>query len=149
MRGRLSFGIAVAAFLLSAATAPGDSRRRLSLDEVLALPLVTAGGGTSGLSTIETRLLKGDPMQPGLYTISIKAPPNTRISAHTHRDDRTAVVVAGVWHFGNGPVAEEASTHPLAPGSFYTEPADESHFAWTDPEGATVYITGEGPTDTR
>ena len=41
---------------------------------------------------IETRLLKGDPTHPGLYTISIKVPAGTRISAHTHRDDRSAVV---------------------------------------------------------
>lgn len=144
----MPMGIAAAALLLIAA-APADTQRRLSAQEALALPVVAAGGGTSGLRTIETRLLKGDPAGPGLYTISIKVPPNTRIAAHTHRDDRTAVVVAGVWHFGYGPAATEAATRALAPGGFYTEPADDPHFAWTGPEGATVYITGTGPTDTR
>jgi hypothetical protein len=115
MKGRLPCGIALAAFLLVAATAPDNSQRRLNPHEVLELPVVAAGGGTSGLSTIETRLLKGNPMKPGLYTISIKVPPGTHIAAHTHRDDRTAVVVAGVWHFGYGPVANEASARPLIP----------------------------------
>lgn len=140
---------ALAALLLVAATEPSELRRRLSPDEALALPVVKAGGGTSGLGTIETRLLKGDPALPGLYTISIKVPRNTRIAAHTHRDDRTAVVVSGVWHFGYGPVANEAATRALSPGSFYTEPAEDAHFAWTGAEGATVYITGIGPSDTR
>jgi quercetin dioxygenase-like cupin family protein len=137
-----------AAFLLIAATLPGDGERRLSAADALALPIVAAGGGTSGLRTIETRLLKGNPAQPGLYTISIKVPPNTHIAAHTHRDDRTAVVVAGLWHFGYGAVAKDEASQPLAPGSFYTEPAGDPHFAWTGPEGATVYITGVGPSDT-
>jgi quercetin dioxygenase-like cupin family protein len=110
---------------------------------------VAAGGGTSGLSAIQTRLLKGDPERPGLYTISITVPPNTRIAAHTHRDDRTAVVVKGLWHFGYGPVAREDATRALPAGSFYTEPADDPHFAWTGPEGATVYITGIGSSDTH
>jgi len=149
MRRGIHPSTALAALLLVAATGPSELQRRLSPDEALALPVVKAGGGTSGLSTIETRLLKGDPARPGLYTISIKVPPNTRIAAHTHRDDRTAVVVSGVWHFGYGPVANEAATRALSPGSFYTEPGDDAHFAWTGAEGATVYITGIGPSDTR
>jgi quercetin dioxygenase-like cupin family protein len=141
--------VAFPALLLVAATGPSEVQRRLSPDEALALPVVKAGGGTSGLGTIETRLLKGDPALPGLYTISIKVPPNTHIAAHTHRDERTAVVVSGVWHFGYGPATNEAATRALSPGSFYTEPAEDAHFAWTGAEGATVYITGMGPSDTR
>jgi hypothetical protein len=36
----------------------------------------------------------------------------------------------------------------LPAGSFYTEPADDPHFARTGPEGAVVLIAGVGPTDT-
>lgn len=149
MKGRVPRAAALAAGLLIAATATDASQRRLTPQEALALPVVAAGGGTSGLSAIQTRLLKGDPERPGLYTISITVPPNTRIAAHTHRDDRTAVVVKGLWHFGYGPVAGDAATRALPSGSFYTEPADDPHFAWTGPEGATVYITGMGPSDTH
>lgn len=149
MKGKIPPGVALAAFFLVAATGPSDSQRRLSPEEALALPVVAAGGGTSGLAAIETRLLEGDPVQPGLYTISIKVPPNTRIAAHTHRDERTAVVISGIWHFGYAPVADGAATRAMAPGSFYTEPAGDPHFAWTGREGATVYITGVGPPDTH
>jgi uncharacterized RmlC-like cupin family protein len=149
MKGRLSWEAVLAACFLIGATGPGDLQLRLTPEEALAWPVVAAGGGTSGLSTIETRLLKGDPARAGLYTISIKVPPDTRIAAHIHRDERTAVVVSGVWHFGYGPVADEGATRPLGPGSFYTEPAGDPHYAWTGREGATVYITGMGPTDTH
>jgi quercetin dioxygenase-like cupin family protein len=145
----LRLGIALAALPLLAAAPAGDARRRLTPEEAYGLPIVAAGGGTSGLATIETRLLKGDPKLPAPYTISIRVPPNTRIAAHTHRDDRTAVVAAGVWHFGYGTAAVEAATRALRVGSFYTEPAGDPHFAWTGPEGATVIITGVGPSDTR
>lgn len=145
--GLRALGLLAGVFLI-VATPPGPAQIRMTPAQVAAQPVVAAGGGTSGLRAIETRLLKGDPAQPGLYTISIKVPPNTHIAAHSHRDDRTAVVVAGLWHFGYGASAKDEATSPLPPGSFYTEPAGDPHFAWTGPEGATVYITGLGPSDT-
>jgi quercetin dioxygenase-like cupin family protein len=93
-------------------------------------------------------VLFGDPTKSGLYTIELKVAPNTVIQAHTHRDTRTAVVIGGLWYFGYGPRNEQALVKALPPGAFYTEPAGESHFARTGPEGATVSITGYGPTDT-
>ncbi len=147
---------AIALVVASLATLPlvpvaraGEGERRLTPAAVLALPIVRAGAGTSGLPVIETRLLAGDPASTGPYTIAIRVPPNTRIASHTHRDDRSAVVAAGTWHFGYGAPADAARSQPLPTGSFYTEPAGEPHFAWTGSEGATVYISGVGPSDTR
>jgi quercetin dioxygenase-like cupin family protein len=134
--------------LLATAAQAQDSQRRLTPAEALALPVVGAGAGTSGVKGIETRLLFGDPTKIGPYTISIRVPPNTRIAAHTHRDDRSAVVAAGLWHFGYGATADAAASRALPAGSFYTEPAGDPHYAWTGPEGATVYISGIGPSDT-
>ena len=71
-----------------------------------------------------------------------------RIAAHSHRDNRTAVVVSGVWRFGYGRKADGALVKILPPGSFYSEPAGVDHFAMTGPEGASVYISGFGPTST-
>jgi quercetin dioxygenase-like cupin family protein len=126
----------------------GQARRRLAPKEIEALPSETAGAGTSGLSAVTTRVLFGDPTKPGLYTIELRVAPNTVIAAHTHRDTRTAVVVSGLWYFGYGPTNEQTLVKALPPGAFYTEPAGESHFARTGAEGATVSITGYGPTDT-
>ncbi|AQR75246.1 cupin domain-containing protein [Sphingomonas sp. LM7] len=130
------------------AVAPAPSEIRLTPAEVAALPQIGAVAGTSGLAGVETRVLSGDPTKPGLFAIEIKVPPNTRIAAHSHKDERTATVISGMWHFGYGPKADDSLRKPLPPGSFYTEPAGVAHFARTGAEGAHVYITGYGPTDT-
>jgi quercetin dioxygenase-like cupin family protein len=126
----------------------GQVKRRLTPKEIEALPSQSAGAGTAGLPAVTTRVLFGDPTKSGLYTIELKVAPNTVIQAHTHRDTRAAVVVTGLWYFGYGPKNEQALVKALPPGAFYTEPGGESHFARTGPEGATVSITGYGPTDT-
>lgn len=144
----LRSGILVATLVSAVGASAQDKEARLSPDAIARLPVVAAGAGTSGLAAIETRVLAGDPTRPGPYTISIRVPPDTRIAAHTHKDARSAVVAAGVWHFGYGAVAETARSVALPVGSYYTEPAGDPHFAWTGPEGATVHITGIGPSDT-
>jgi quercetin dioxygenase-like cupin family protein len=141
------FAVVLGTTALSTAQAP-DLRKRLTPAEVAAVRTEVAGPGTSGLAAVSTRVLFGDPTKPGLYTVELHVAPHTTIPAHTHRDLRTAVVVDGVWLFGYGPTNEAALTKALGPGSFYTEPADQPHFARTGAEGATVAITGYGPTDT-
>ena len=140
---------AIVDFLRKApATPDGDAKRRLAPRDIDALPSANAGAGTSGLPAVTTRILFGDPTKAGLYTIELRVAPNTVIEAHTHRDTRTAVVVSGLWYLGYGPQNEKTLVKALPPGAFYSEPAGASHFARTGPEGATVSITGYGPTDT-
>jgi len=140
--------ISIVALGLPAMAQDSGAKKRLTPVEVEALPVQSGGVGTAGLGAVTTRVLFGDPTKPGLYTIELKVAPNTVIQAHTHRDTRTAIVVSGLWYFGYGPTNEQALVKGLPPGAFYTEPASESHFARTGPEGATVAITGYGPTDT-
>ena len=106
------------------------------------------GTGSSGGADIRTIVLKGDPDQPGVYTIMLRVPPHTRIAAHSHRDDRVATVVSGTWHIGYGDRFDEAKLKALPPGSFYTEPPGETHFAETGDETVEVQITGYGPSST-
>ena len=101
------------------------------------------------LSGVQTTVLSGDPNAPGPYAIEIRVPPHTRIAAHRHRDNRAAIVVSGEWHFGYGEEASEAAATTLGPGGFYTEPASVAHFAFTGNAPTVVYITGQGPTDTK
>lgn len=141
--------VLAAALLLIAAGASAQERRvRLAPSDIQSLTQGGATAGTSGVSGIRTTVLYGDPTKAGPYTIALKVPPNTRIAAHSHRDDRTAIVVDGVWRFGYGRRAGENLVKVLPPGSFYSEPAGVDHFAMTGPEGAIVYITGYGPTST-
>lgn len=140
-----------AALLLLASTGAASAQNRLlrlTPSEIEGLVQGGATAGTSGVAGIRTTVLHGDPTRAGPYTIALRVPPNTRIAAHSHRDDRTAVVVSGVWRFGYGRKADEALVKTLPPGSFYSEPAGIEHFAMTGPEGASVYISGFGPTST-
>ncbi|MBO9715398.1 MAG: cupin domain-containing protein [Pseudoxanthomonas sp.] len=139
-------GVALA---LVASTDAGNGQVRLSPAEIASLAKGGAGPGTSGIEGIRTTVLFGDPARPGPYTIEIRVPPHTRIAAHTHRDGRSAVVMSGSWYFGYGTALADDRLKLLPSGSFYTEPAGVAHFAMTRDEPAVVYISGEGPTDTR
>ena len=94
-------------------------------------------------------VLKGDPERAGLYTIMLRIPANTRIAAHDHQDDRVATVVSGTWYIGYGDSFNRADLKALPPGSFYTEPSNDTHFAETREEPVMVQITGVGPSSTR
>jgi uncharacterized RmlC-like cupin family protein len=115
----------------------------------VAWPANTTGGvGTSGASGIQTVVLYGDPARPGLYTIRLKAGPGMKIQAHSHRDDRSAMVVSGTWYFAYGKQFDEKALKALPPGSFYTEPGGVDHFAMTKDE-VVIQITGYGPSSTN
>ena len=126
-----------------------DGERRLTPVEVDKLAGGGASAGTSGIAGIQSVTLSGDPTQNGLYAIEIRVPPNTNIPAHTHRDARTATVISGAWYFGYGDIAATNEVKELPPGAVYTEPSNVPHFAFTRDVGATVLITGFGPTDTE
>jgi uncharacterized RmlC-like cupin family protein len=134
--------------MTQATSAASIDRMRLTPDEIAAKVTEGAGAGTSGVAGIRTTILSGDPAKPGLYTIRLMIPANTKIRAHTHRDNRAATVVSGTWYFGYGTIANESTAKPLPAGSFYTEPGAVAHFALTKDEPAVVLITGFGPTDT-
>jgi len=123
--------------------------QRLGPSEIDALQQMGPSAGTSGVSGIQTRVLKGDPTLPGLYTIQLKVPANTRIESHDHPDDRVATVISGTWYFGYGARFDEKQLKALPAGSFYTEPPNEPHFARTGKAPVVVQITGFGPTGTR
>jgi uncharacterized RmlC-like cupin family protein len=150
---RLSRLLAIVAgplLFLSIATAQ-DSKagQRMTPAEINALTSTGASAGTSGVSGIQTRVLKGDPTKPGLYTIQLTVPANTKIEAHTHPDDRVATVISGTWQIGYGSRFDEKNLKALPPGSFYTEPPSVAHFARTGNGPVVVQITGYGPTGTK
>jgi quercetin dioxygenase-like cupin family protein len=149
MSMRLTSLILLPMLAVAYAQAVAFPEARLSPKEVDAMRAHEAGSGTSGVAGIRTTVVAGDPAQSGPYTIRLTIPPSTRIQAHTHRDNRSAVVVAGVWYFGYGPIAKADAERALPAGSFYTEPAGVAHFAETKAEAVEVYITGDGPTDTQ
>jgi len=146
------YGVA-GAVLLAAAVTTTAAQARLSgpgtvkLDDI-PWPSASAGGtGTSGVSGIETVVLKGDPTKPGLYVLALRAPANMTIQAHSHKDDRVATVLKGTWYFGYGEKFDEKALKALPPGSSYTEPPNTAHFARTR-EQVVIEIVGYGPSST-
>src|SRR6185503_19726485 len=137
---------ALADFLNEAQAASG---LRLTATEIAAIPSIGAGTGTSGVSGIQTRVLRGDPNRPGAYTIQLNVPANTRIEAHEHPDDRIVTVISGTWHFAYGARFDEKHLKELSPGGFYTEPSNVPHFARTGESPAVLQISGVGPSGTR
>jgi quercetin dioxygenase-like cupin family protein len=125
------------------------SEKRLTPSEFDFPQRANPGTGSSGVGGIQTVVLKGDPNAIGVYTIMLRVPAHTRIAAHSHRDDRVATVVSGTWHFGYGDKFDESKLKALPPGSFYTEPPGQNHFAETDDESVVVQITGFGPSSTE
>jgi len=61
-----------------------EGQLRLLPAEINAVTSVDAGAGTSGVSGIQTRTLKGDATKSGTYTIQLTIPANVTIQAHTH-----------------------------------------------------------------
>ncbi len=143
---------AAALTMLGAALTAGSETKQpvlLSPAEQQAIEQDVPGAGSSGVTGIRSALLAGNPLAAGPYTIRLTVPANTRIEAHSHRDDRVVTVVSGVWRFGIGERFDEKLQKALPAGSFYTEPAGVAHFASTGDEPVTVHITGHrGPTST-
>ena len=127
--------------------APGETR--LTPSEFKFPGQGSPGTGSSGVTGIQTVVLKGDPNQAGVYTIMLRVPAHTQIAAHSHRDDRVATVVSGTWRIGYGDKFDESKLKVLPSGSFYTEPPGRNHFAETADEPVIVQITGFGPSSTE
>ncbi|WP_228530635.1 MULTISPECIES: cupin domain-containing protein [Myxococcaceae] len=139
----MAFALATSA----TAQAPAGEQRR-TLEEYRAQASGGPGRGTSGVAGIQTTVLKGDPAKAGLYTLLLRVPPHTRIAAHSHSDDRVGTVVSGTWYFGYGRTFDAQALRALPPGSFYTEPPDDAHFAETRDSEVLVLLSGVGPSET-
>src|SRR6266700_3131419 len=133
----------------SASTAQSLPEMRMTPAEMQTTALDSNQIGSSGLAVVHTKILFGDPSKEGFYTILLFVPAHTTIQAHSHRDNRMAAVVSGEWHLGYGDHFDAKSLKTLPPGSVYSEPGCDNHFARTGADPVIVQISGYGPTDTR
>ena len=138
----------MAIVLAGVVAAAQRGEQRLTPSEVNWSAPAAGAVGTSGVSGIQTVVVKGDPTKPGLYTLLLRVGPNTRIASHAHPDDRVATVISGTWYFGYGKELNDTGLKALPPGSFYTEPPNVDHFAMTRSEGVIIQISGTGPSGT-
>lgn len=87
----------------------------------------------------------GSDTKPGPYLFRTKFPPNFKLEAHGHPDERRYTIVSGTWYVGWGKKFDESKLIALPAGSFYTEPANIPHFVVTKGDGAVIEISGVGP----
>jgi hypothetical protein len=103
-------------------------------------------GAQSGLALagMEQVNLVGDPSKPGPYTLRLKFPAGYKLAPHSHPDSREVTVLSGTWYTGYGEAFDAAALKALPAGSFYTEPANLSHFVEVR-EPVTIQVSGTGP----
>ena len=87
----------------------------------------------------------GSPQTAGPYLNLVNWAPHLKALPHKHPDDRYGVVLSGVHYIGYGDNFDESKLHVHTAGTFFTEPANKSHFGMTKDEGAVLYFYGTGP----
>ncbi len=94
-------------------------------------------------------VLAGNPMTQGPYVIRMRFPPNSRVEAHTHPEERTYTVLAGEWKLGFGETFNDGSLRSYRTGALYRLPRGVAHFQASGSQGETVIqVAGNGPSST-
>jgi quercetin dioxygenase-like cupin family protein len=110
---------------------------------------ISAIAGAAPTSGVQMTNLIGDPSKPGLYTVRVAIAGGTQAQPHTHRDNRSVTVLSGNWQMGYGTKFDATQLKSLPPGSVYTEPAGQPHFAQAVDGPVVILVTGYGPSDTK
>lgn len=98
---------------------------------------------------ISTSFLSGDPKLEGLYATQVKIGQGIKLLPHTHPDSRMVVVVSGKFLYGYGDNFDESKMREMTPGTFFTEPANRPHYAWTKNSDVLLQVAGYGPSGTN
>jgi len=97
----------------------------------------------SGAQFVE---LYGHINKEGPYVFRVKFPPNYRVPAHSHSDNRMFTVLSGTLYRAVGDKFDEARLKAYPAGSFLTYPAGENFFAASKEEEVVIQVNGSGPT---
>lgn len=95
---------------------------------------------------LQTIVLAGNPEKQELYTSQIKIPANLKLMPHRHPENRCVIVISGTLFYCYGETFDESKLKAMPPGTFFTEPANQPHFAWAKEGDVVVQVTGVGPT---
>ncbi|MCX7875150.1 MAG: cupin domain-containing protein [Melioribacteraceae bacterium] len=98
--------------------------------------------------SIETFNLLGNPNENDFYVQMVKIPANTKLLPHFHPDNRTVYVIDGEFFYCYEKKYDEAKAKKIIKGSFFTEPSNQPHFAFTKESHVILYVTGFGPSKT-
>ena len=154
-RAALWVGVGIAAVIVTPHlnAADGDAKAGKSRQAAAEIPWPSAWNvaqpGARPSPSLQSLVVRGDPNEQELYSIMYKAGPGTKLTAHSHPDERSCFVLEGTWYFGYGEKWNDAGLKALPAGSHYSEPANAPHFAGTRDGTAVVECTAVGPSDTK
>ncbi|WP_342362753.1 cupin domain-containing protein [Terrarubrum flagellatum] len=94
----------------------------------------------------QTTVLHGNPGKPGLYTVRLKIPANSKMPVHSHPDERVRVIISGTYYSALGDKVDASKLLSFSPGTFSHVPPKVWQFAETRDEEVIFEITGIGPT---
>jgi hypothetical protein len=97
----------------------------------------------------QTTVLHGNPGKPGLYTVRLKIPENSKMPVHSHPDERVRIIISGTYYSALGDKIEASKLLSFPPGTFSHVPSKVWQFAETRDEEVVFEITGIGPTGYR
>jgi quercetin dioxygenase-like cupin family protein len=94
---------------------------------------------------VRLAVVVGQPSEPGIYTIRVKAPRGVKLMPHKHPEDRIYTVISGVFYIGLGDHFDENRLMAYPPGAVIVLPGNTSHFHWAKSSEYVTQVTGIGP----
>jgi quercetin dioxygenase-like cupin family protein len=150
MSSKLGRWVAIALFagtasVASAAKTHGRSTAASEKSEAVTPEQLKWGPAPAGLPTgIQAVVLEGDPTQPGLFVIRLRAPDGSEIRPHWHPQAEHITVISGQFEMGMGDRWDPAHMKVLPAGGYVSVPARHRHFARSRGE-TVVQVSGMGP----
>lgn len=95
---------------------------------------------------VQTAVLSGNLLQPGLYLLRVKIAKDARLMPHTHPDVRYTTVLSGEMRLGFGDTFEESRMKSYPAGAIIAIPANAPHYVSAPDGEVIVQDTGMGPT---
>ena len=95
---------------------------------------------------VQNYLVVGDPQKEGYYIMMVRIPADVKLPPHFHPENRTVVVTSGKFYYGYGDKFDETRMREMTTGTFFTEPSDQPHFAYTKAGEVILQVNGFGPT---
>ena len=89
-------------------------------------------------------VLRGDPTQPGIFTMRLRFPAGYIVSPHWHTQDEHVTVISGALLIGDGERFDASRLETVTPGNLMVMPATHRHFARFDQE-TVLQLHGIGP----
>lgn len=132
--------LATSGFCASLAEDNSLEYKRVTATDLKWSPLPSMPKGT------QTTVLHGNPGKPGLYTVRLKIPANSKMPVHSHPDERVRVIISGTYYSALGDKVDASKLLSFPPGTFSHVPPKVWQFAETRDEEVIFEITGIGPT---